>query len=173
MAVALPPTTAFPADPSRLERFELEGQYRALRGSYKSLMISRGVHRSQAQRARGETDQLRQRLMALATREASVRKEVYEMLEIVTSLAGDLEDAGDELTREFGRYSLGRKSFQGGGYLGGLVQAVIRFINRWTRTRERLDQLTEKQQAMQQRLDGATPVPMEMAIEERPDGQGR
>ena len=40
MAVALPPTTAFPADPSRLERFELEGQYRALRGNYKSLMIS-------------------------------------------------------------------------------------------------------------------------------------
>ena len=53
------------------------------------------------------------------------------------------------------------------------MQAVIRFINRWSRARERLDQLTEKQQSMQQRLDGATPVQMEMAIEERPDGQGR
>ncbi len=106
--------------------------------------------------------------MALATREASVRKEVYEMLEIVTSLAGDLEDAGEDLTSEFGRYRLGRKSFQGGGYLGGLVQAVIRFINRWSRTRERLDQLTEKQQSMQQRLDGATPVQMEMAMRSGP-----
>ena len=51
--------------------------------------------------------------MALATREASVRKEVYEMLEIVTSLAGDLEDAGDDLTSEFGRYRLGRNPSRG------------------------------------------------------------
>lgn len=122
MAAALPPTSAFPGDPSRLERFELEGQDRALRGNSKSLMISRGVHRSQVQRVRGETDQLRERLMALAAGEASARKEIYDMLEIVTALAGDLEDAGDDLTNEFGRYRLGRQSFQGGGDLGGLCR---------------------------------------------------
>jgi hypothetical protein len=33
------------------------------------------------------------------------------MLEIVTAIAGDLEDAGDDLVNEFGRYKLGCKSF--------------------------------------------------------------
>jgi hypothetical protein len=104
-----------------------------------------------------------------------VRKEIYDMLEIVTALAGDLEDAGDDLTNEFGRYRLGRQSFQGGGYLGGLVQAVIRFISRWSRSKERLAQITAKQQAMQQRLEAppAVTVQMEIAIEEQADGQGR
>lgn len=50
----------------------------------------------------------------------------------------DLEEAGDDLVNEFGRYKLGRQSFQGGSFLGGLVQAVIRFINRWTHTKERV-----------------------------------
>ncbi|WP_143593503.1 hypothetical protein [Synechococcus sp. 1G10] len=58
------------------------------------------------------------------------------MLEIVTVLAGDIEDAGDDLVNEFGRYKLGRKTYQGGSFLGGLVQAVIRFISRWTRIKQ-------------------------------------
>lgn len=33
------------------------------------------------------------------------------MLEIVTAIAGDLEDAGDDLVNEFSRYKLGRQSF--------------------------------------------------------------
>jgi hypothetical protein len=68
------------------------------------------------------------------------------MLEIVTAIAGDLEDAGDDLVNEFGRYKLGGRSFQGGSFLGGLVQAVIRFINRWTHTKERVAQLDQKRQ---------------------------
>ena len=94
MAVAPPPTTAFPADPSRLERLELDRPYLAQRGSDKSLMIRRGELFAQA---------LRKRLMALA---------------------GDLEDAGDDLTSESGRYRLGRRSFQGACPLGSLVQVV-------------------------------------------------
>lgn len=96
--------------------------------------------------------------VALATREASVRQEIDEMLEIVTVLAGDLEDAGDDLTNDFGRYRLGRHSFQGGGGLGGLIQAVIRFLNGWSRSQEQLAQITAKQEAMQQRLEAPPPL---------------
>jgi len=59
---------------------------------------------------------------------------------------GDLEDAGDDIVNEFGRYKLGRKTYQGGSFLGGLVQAVFRFINRWTHTKERVVQLDQKRQ---------------------------
>ena len=54
------------------------------------------------------------------------------MLQIVTDVIGDLEDAGDDLVNEFGAYQLGRRSFQGGAFIGRLVKSVIRFINRWT-----------------------------------------
>ena len=102
--------------------------------------------RSLAAKAREETAQLRQRLLDLAGREASVRTDIYQMLEIVTSIAGDLEDAGDDLVKEFGQYKLGRKSYHGGSFIGGLVQAVIRFINRWTHTKERVMELDQKRQ---------------------------
>lgn len=145
--VYLPPTTDFPPDPTVLSREDLDSVYLELRNCYKSSMRSRGQHRSLANRAREETALLKQRLLDLAAREASVRKDVYEMLEIVTALAGDIEDAGDDLVNEFGRYKLGRKSYQGGSFLGGLIQAVIRFINRWTHTKERVVELDQKRQA--------------------------
>ena len=68
------------------------------------------------------------------------------MLEIVTAIAGDLEDAGDDIVYEFGRYKLGRKTYPGGSCLGGLVHAVIRFIDRWSQTKERVVQLDQKRQ---------------------------
>lgn len=145
--VSLPSTTDFPPDPTLLSREELDSTYLELRGCYSSLMRSRGQHRTLASKARQEAGVLKQRLLDLARREASVRKDVYEMLEIVTALAGDIEDAGDDLVNEFGRYRLGRKTFQGGSYLGGLIQAVIRFISRWTRTKDRVVELEEKRQA--------------------------
>jgi hypothetical protein len=144
--VFLPPTTDFPADPEPLSREDLNSVYLSLRNCYKSSMRSRGQHRSLAARAREETAQLRQRLLDLAGREASVRTDIYQMLEIVTSIAGDLEDAGDDLVKEFGQYKLGRKSYHGGSFIGGLVQAVIRFINRWTHTKERVMELDQKRQ---------------------------
>lgn len=110
-------------------------------------MISRGQYRSRSIKARDETATLRQNLLDLAVREASVRTDNYQMLEIVTAIAGDLEDAGDDRVNEFGRYKLGRTTYQGGSFLGGLVQAVIRFINRWTHTKERVVQLDQKRQA--------------------------
>ncbi|MEA5472672.1 hypothetical protein VB716_00355 [Synechococcus sp. CCY9201] len=144
--VSLPPTSDFPPDPEPLSREDLNSVYLELRNSYKSLMISRGQYRSRSIKARDETATLRQNLLDLAAREASVRSDIYQMLEIVTAIAGDLEDAGDDIVNEFGRYKLGRKNFQGGSFLGGLVQAVIRFINRWTHTKERVVQLDQKRQ---------------------------
>jgi hypothetical protein len=142
----LPPTSDFPPDPEPLSREDLNSIYLELRNCYKSSMISRGQFRSRSIKARDETALLKQSLLELAAREASVRTDIYQMLEIVTAIAGDLEDAGDDIVNEFGRYKLGRKTYQGGSFLGGLVQAVIRFINRWTHTKERVVQLDQKRQ---------------------------
>lgn len=144
--VFLPPTSDFPSDPGPLSREKLNSTYLELRNCYKRSMISRGQYRSRSMKARDETATLRQNLLDLAAREANVRTDIYQMLEIVTAIAGDLEDAGDDIVNEFGRYKLGRKTYQGGSFLGGLVQAVIRFINRWTHTKERVVQLDQKRQ---------------------------
>lgn len=156
--VFLPPTSDFPPDPEPLSREDLNNTYLELRNCYKSSMRSRGQHRSLATKAREETAQLKQRLLDLAAREASVRKDIYQMLEIVTAIAGDLEDAGDDIVNEFGRYKLGRKTYQGGSFLGGLVQAVIRFINRWTHTKERVVQLDQKRQEFIEKTKDLPPL---------------
>jgi hypothetical protein len=158
--VSLPPTSDFPPDPVPLSRDELNSVYLKLRNSYKSSMRSRGQHRGQATRAREETAQLKQRLLELAAREASVRTDIYQMLEIVTAIAGDLEDSGDDLVKEFGHYKLGRRTYQGGFSLGGLVQAVIRFINRWTQTKERVVQLDQKRQEFIEKTRDLPPLPL-------------
>jgi len=156
--VYLPSTRDFPPDPTLLSREDLDSTYLQLRGCYSSLMRSRGQHRTLASKAREEAAILKQRLLDLARREASVRKDVYEMLEIVTVLAGDIEDAGDDLVNEFGRYRLGRKTFQGGSYLSGLMQAVIRFISRWTRTKDRVVELEQKRQAFLDKTQDLPPL---------------
>ena len=158
--VFLPPTSDFPPDPVPLSRDELNSVYLELRNCYKSSMRSRGQHRSQATKAREETAQLKQRLLDLAAREASVRTDIYQMLEIVTAIAGDLEDSGDDLVKEFGHYKLGRKTYQGGFSLGGLVQAVIRFINRWSQTKERVVQLDQKRQEFIEKTKDLPPLPL-------------
>jgi hypothetical protein len=145
--VFLPSTTDFPPDPERLSREDLNSTYRELRSCYTTSLRSRGQHKSLANKAKSEAAQLRVRLLALAQGEAWVRTDVYEMLEIVTAIAGDLEDAGDDLVNEFGRYKLGRRTYQGGSFIGGLVQAVIRFINRWTTTKEKVVELDKKRQS--------------------------
>ena len=159
--VFLPPTSDFPLDPEPLSREDLNSVYLELRNCYKSSMRSRGQHRSLATKARDETAQLKKRLLDLAAREASVRTDIYQMLEIVTAIAGDLEDAGDDLVNEFGRYKLGRKTYQGGSFIGGLVQAVIRFINRWTQTKERVVQLDQKRQELIEKTKGLPPLPLD------------
>jgi hypothetical protein len=121
-------------------------------------MISRGQYRSRSIKARDETATLRQNLLDLAAREASVRTDIYQMLEIVTAIAGDLEDAGDDIVNEFGRYKLGRKTYQGGSFLGGLVQAVLRFITRWTHTKERVVELDQKRQEFIEKTKDLPPL---------------
>ncbi len=156
--VFLPSTSDFPPDPEPMRREDLNSTYRELRSCYTSSLRSRGQHRSLANKARSEAAQLRVRLLALAKREASVRTDVYEMLEIVTAIAGDLEDAGDDLVNQFGRYKLGRKTYQGGSFIGGLVQAVIHFINRWTHTKDKVVELDKKRQAFIEKSQELPPL---------------
>ena len=161
MTTAFPPTGDFPAEPDTLERQELDAAYLELRRCYRGLMVSRGIYRGKAERNREAMQQLEAKLREIANREASVRQEAYEMLEIVTNVVGELEDAGDDLVNEFGAYQMGRRSMQGAGFIGRLIKAVIRFINRWTSTKQQLQQLVETQQTVQAHL------------EETPDGPTR
>ena len=156
MPAVFPSTGQFPAEPSQLERDELDAVYLELRKSYRGLMQSRGQYRGQAERNRAAMQQLEEKLREIANREASVRKEAYEMLEIVTNVVGELEDAGDSLVNEFGAYQLGRKSYQGGSFLGRLIKAVTSFIRRWTSTKQQLEAIVEKQQSMQAKLEDDT-----------------
>jgi hypothetical protein len=152
-ALALPPTSAYPSDPTTLERERLDALYLELRGNYKSLMISRGIHRSRAQRRGEQLEELSTRLRALATREASVKAEAYAMLEIVTDVVEHLEDAGDEVSNAFGEYQLGRRAYNGGGGITRLIQAVIRFLNRWRLGKQRFEELSARQQALRGALE--------------------
>jgi hypothetical protein len=149
--VFLPPTSDFPPDPEPLEREVLNSTYLELRNCYSSLMRSRAQHRRLANKAKDETALLKERITALASRDLPQRQELYELLEIVTAIAGDIEDAGDDLVNGFSRYKKGRHTFQGGGYLGDLMRAVIQFINRWGRTKDRLGDLKQKQQELIQK----------------------
>ncbi|MFN9624247.1 MAG: hypothetical protein ACK587_15665, partial [Cyanobacteriota bacterium] len=53
---------------------------------------------------------------------------------------------------------LGRKTYQGGSFLGGLVQAVIRFIGRWSQTKERVVQLDQKRQEFIEKTKDLPPI---------------
>jgi hypothetical protein len=146
--VFLPPTSDFPQNPEPLDREVLNSTYLELRNCYSSLMRSRAQHRRLANKAKDETALLKGRITALASRDLPQRQEIYELLEIVTAITGDIEDAGDDLVNGFSRYQKGRHTFQGGGYLGDLMRAVIHFINRWGRTKDRLGDLKQKQQEL-------------------------
>ena len=149
-----PPTGHFPARPQELERDILDETYSELRVAYRGLMVSRGLFRSKADQNRTAMLELEARLRSIAEREASVRKEAYELLEIVTNVVGELEDAGDDLVNEFGLYQKGRRTYQGGGFIGRLIKAVATFIRRWTGTKQQLAAIVEKQQAVQLSLEG-------------------
>jgi len=152
-APALPPTSAYPSDSTTLERDRLDALYLELRGNYKSLMISRGIHRSRAEKQGGQLQELGQRLRSLAARQASVKAEAYAMLEIVTDVVEHLEDAGDEMNTAFGAYQLGRRNYNGGGNIGRLMQAVINFLNRWRTGKDHFEQLSARQQSLRATLE--------------------
>lgn len=158
--VFLPPTSDFPPNPEPLDREVLNSTYLELRNCYSSLMRSRAQHRRLANKAKDETALLKERITALASRDLPQRQEIYELLEIVTAITGDIEDAGDDLVNGFSRYQKGRHTFQGGGYIGDLMRAVIHFINRWGRTKDRLGDLKQKQQELiNKSQDLLTPPP--------------
>ena len=154
MPTLYPPTGHFPASPQELERDILDKAYSELRVAYRGLMVSRGLFRSKADQNRSAMLELEKRLRTIAEREASVRQEAYELLEIVTNVVGELEDAGDDLVNEFGLYQKGKRTYQGGSFIGRLIKAVTTFIRRWTGTKQQLAAIVEKQQAVQLSLEG-------------------
>ena len=153
MPTLYPPTGHFPTHPRDLERETLDEAYNELRVAYRGLMVSRGVFRSKADQNRAAMQELETKLRAIAEREASVRQEAYEMLEIVTNVVGELEDAGDDLVNEFGLYQKGKSTYQGGSFIGRLTKAVATFIRRWTGTKQQLAVIVEQQQAVQRSLE--------------------
>ena len=155
MPTLYPPTGHFPASPQDLERDILDEAYNELRFAYRGLMVSRGVFRSKADQNRAAMQELESKLRAIAEREASVRQEAYEMLEIVTNVVGELEDAGDDLVNEFGLYQKGKSTYQGGSFIGRLIKAVATFIRRWTGTKQQLAAIVEQQQAVQRSLEAS------------------
>ena len=80
-------------------------------------------------------------------------KECDEVLEIVTNVVGELEEVGEDLVNELGLYQKGKSPYQGGRFIGRLVGAVIRFIRRWTGTKQQLAAIVEQQQAVQGSLE--------------------
>ena len=155
MAAALPSTSAFTRQPNELERDALEAVYLDLRRNYATAIRGRSWYQGEVGRQRKAMTELEIRLRAIAEKEASVRSEAYEMLEIVTSVIGELEDAGDDLVTEYGNYVKGKQTFTGAAYIRGLIGAVLRFINRWTKSKDQLEQLVQKQQTMRRELEAA------------------
>ena len=154
MPTLYPPTGHFPASPEELERVTLDEAYSELRVAYRGLRVSRGVFRSKADQNRAAMQELETRLRSIAEREASVRQEAYELLEIVTNVMGELEDAGDDLVNEFGLYQKGKGTYQGGTFIGRLIKALATFIRRWTGTKQQLAAIVEKQRNVQLTLEG-------------------
>ena len=154
MPTLYPPNGHFPASPQELERDTLDEAYNDLRVAYRGLMVSRGVFRSKAEQNRAAMQELETRLRSIAEREASVRQEAYELLEIVTNVVGELEDAGDDLVNEFGLYQKGKGTYQGGTFIGRLIKALATFIRRWTGTKQQLAAIVEKQRDVQLTLEG-------------------
>jgi len=169
MTATIPSTTAFPSKVSDLDRSALEAAYFDIRGNYKSLMLSRGKYRSSSVKNRAAMDVLEERLRTIAEREASVRAEAYEMLEIVTDVIGELEDAGDDLVSEFEAYQKGKKTFQGGSFLRRLIRAVIQFINRWTRSKDQLQKLIDKKESMQKIVSNKNPIQKQLELSDGTD----
>ena len=152
MPKTIPSTSSFPSEVFNLDRTALEESYLEIRENYSSLMRSRGAFKGQARKSQEAMKFLEQKLRSIAEREASVRAEAYEMLEIVTGVIGELEDAGDELVAEYKAYEKGRRTYQGGSFIGRLIRAVIKFINSWTSSKEKLDVLIKKQESMNKKL---------------------
>lgn len=139
-------TGQFPRDVSGLERAELEEIYRRLRYHYRGVMISRGIHRSRCQKQASQLQDLGNRLRSMALEQASERTQIYAVLEQITDLAQALEADGDGLVSSYQHYRDGGHGYGGAPRIGGLIQAVIQFINNWQRHKKAFRQLVSGQQ---------------------------
>jgi hypothetical protein len=74
------------------------------------------------------------------------------------------------MSTAFGAYQLGRRSYNGGGSIGRLLQAVITFLNRWRTGKERFEQLSARQEALRASLEGNE---LPESSKETADGQDR
>lgn len=170
---ALPST--FPSDPSAPERAELRMVYLPLRGSYISLRRSRGQFRGRTLRQDEEIrDQSLQplaqseHLRQLLEQEPELKAQSYAMPELVTDVIEQLEDAGDELSKGFGAYQLGKRR-PGGGSAGcgssglmaagasmpRLIKGVLHFLNRWRVVRQRFAELNRHRDSLHNLLEDA------------------
>ena len=158
-----PPVTRFPLQINALDRKRLEDSYMDLRDNYKRLKISRGLHLYHSkkktvsiqnydavQEAKGD---IAARVRAIVEREASIRAEAYEILEIVTDVFAKLEDAGDELSLGVEEYEKGRRTMQGGRSLANLIKAVYNFVRNWLSIKTQIKAITEKQDSIKDKLE--------------------
>lgn len=139
-------TSQFPRDVSGLDRATLEETYRKLRYHYRGVMISRGIHRNRCVRQASELQELSSQLRSLAFEQAGERAQIYLVLEQISTLAQHLEDDGDSLVTSFQEYQFGGHRYGGAPRIGGLVGAVIQFINNWGKHKQAFRQLVSGHQ---------------------------
>ena len=150
-----PPTSWFPAEVQLLERSMLENNYLELRRNYKGLMISRGIHQQRSKRQAKQLHEFKQRLRSMAADEAIAKGEAYAMLEIIADVVNHLEADDEALNASFQEYQGGRRQFNGAAKIGGLIQAVIRFVNNWQNHKQRFKELAARQQLALRTLPSA------------------
>ena len=158
-----PSTADFPLKIVELPRAELETSYLSLRDWYKRLKISRGLHVShsktkslvlqQNEAIQASKADLETRIRAIATKEASVSKEIYEILDLVTDAFEQFEDAGNKLVLGYEEYESGRRSFQGARSLKSLLDAVRNFFSSWKTVRDLIKSIALKQTSLTKTLE--------------------
>ena len=156
-------TSDFPLKIIDLERSQLENAYLDLRDNYKRLKISRGLHVSHSQTKtfilqenqviQSSKANLEGRLRALALKEATVSKEIFEILELVTDAFEKFEDAGNKLILGYDEYETGRRTFQGGRSLKSLLDAVRNFFRSWSAIKNLIKSIALKQKSLTKKLE--------------------
>ena len=158
-----PSTSEFPLKIVELPRSELETSYLSLRDWYKRLKISRGLHVShsktkslvlqQNEAIQATKSDLEARIRAIAIKEASVSKEIYEILDLVTDAFEQFEDAGNKLVLGYEEYETGRRSFQGGRSLKSLLDSVRDFFKSWKIIKDIIKSIALKQVSVTKKLE--------------------
>ena len=158
-----PSTSEFPLKIVDFQRAELETSYLNLRDWYKRLKISKGLHVShsktkslilqQNQAIQTTKSDLEARIRAVAIREASVSKEIYEILDLVTDAFEQFEDAGNKLVLGYDEYEKGRRTYAGGRSLKTLLDAVRNFFQSWNIIKNLIKSIALKQSSLTKKIE--------------------